>query len=49
MKDGTVVNTFNGNVATYRVKIPQILNYKATDAYGNVVTNEVDLTKYIVK
>ena len=49
MKDGTVVSTFNGNVATYKVKIPQVLTYKATDAYGNVVNNEIDLTKYIVK
>lgn len=48
MKDGTLINSFNGNVANYKVKIPQVLQYEVTDTYGNVVKNEVDLTKYIV-
>ena len=49
MTDGTLIHSFNGNVATYRVKIPQVLDYKVTDAYGNVVSNKVDLTQYIVE
>jgi len=47
MTDGTLINSFNGNATTYQIQIPQVLNYTAEDAYGNVVNNSIDLTQYI--
>lgn len=46
MADGTLINQFNGNVTTYQIQIPQPLNYEVEDAYGNVVKQSIDLTKY---